>query len=626
MNVLERLRAAFAAAAPAGGDAAAFAAAVRPSTDPKFGDYQANGCMAIAKAAKQNPREVAQAVAGVVDLSPLADPPEIAGPGFLNVRLKDDWLASALGELLNDTTLGIPTPSHAQTIVIDLSSPNVAKPMHVGHIRSTVIGDSLARIFTALGHKVIRDNHLGDWGTQFGMIIWGWKTHRDEAAFEEDPVAELAHLYRKVSGVISKGESLEKAVAEASATAKRALEVKKTPWSQEDLVAARNALLREKEIDFDQARVDIDEGRKLADLTRLETAKLHAGDEENRALWQRFMPHCLRALHSVYDRLDIHFDVELGESFYDPMLSDVVSELAAKGISQISEGATVVFTDISKTPFMVRKSDGAFNYATTDLATIKYRVETWHPDQILYVVDHRQSDHFKQLFEVAQRSGYDKVSLVHVPFGTILGPDRRPYRTREGDVIGLESLLDEAIAEARQVVDENSPELDAEERQHVSEIVGMGGIKYADLSQNRMSDYIFEWKKMMAKTGNTGTYLQYAYARVKAIFRRSGIPPESIRAVGPTIFVTHPAERALAIDLMRLPEALELAAAELKPNLLTDYLFNLANKLSTFYEECPVLKAESDGRRDSRLALCDLTGRTLRLGLELLGIKVVERM
>jgi len=572
MNVLERLRTAFAAATPEGGDPAEFAAAVRPSGDPKFGDYQANGCMALAKALKRNPREVASAVAAAVDLAPMAGPPEVAGPGFLNVRLDDAWLAGALGGLLNDEALGVPAPARPLTVVIDYSSPNVAKPMHVGHLRSTVIGEGLARILTALGHKVVRDNHLGDWGSQFGMILWGWKGHRDEAAYAADPVGELARLYRLAAAKIEGGD----------------VEVKAA--------------------------------------TRAETVKLHAGDPENRALWAEFMPHALRALRGVYDRLGVRHDVELGESFYDPMLAGVVADLEAAGLAVESEGALVVFTEVVKAPLMIRKTDGAYNYGTTDLATVRHRVDAWDPDLSLYVVDHRQGDHFKQIFEVARRWGYTKADLRHVAFGTILGADRRPFKTRAGDVVGLESLLDEGVAEARKVVDENSPDLDEDARREVAEAVGLAAIKYADLSQNRLSDYVYDPKKMLAMTGNTAAYLQYAYARIRSIFRKGGFTPESIRLAAPAVLLNHPAERALAVRILRLPETLELAASEFKPNILTDYLFDLANAFSTFFESCPVLKAESPERRDSRLALGDLTARTLKFGLGLLGIEVIDRM
>ncbi len=573
MNVLDQLKARLGAALPEGADRAAFEKAVRPATDPKFGDYQANGCMALAKSTGRKPRDLAAQVAAAVDLAPIAGPPEVAGPGFLNVRLDDGWVASALGDLLADDRLGLTAPDRVKTVVIDFSSPNVAKPMHVGHIRSTVIGDSLSRILAAAGHHVVRDNHLGDWGSQFGMILWGWKNARDEANFAKDPVGELARLYRLVNDRIEKQK--DRAVEEAA---------------------------------------------------RLETAKLHAGDPENRALWDQFMPHCLGALQSIYDRMGVTFDVQLGESFYDPWLGDIVQDLQKKGLAVESQGAIVVFVEGIEAPFIVRKSDGAFTYATTDLATIRYRAETWKPEQVLYVVDARQGDHFKQLFAVARKWGYDSIDLEHVAFGTIMGPDRRPFRTREGDVVGLESLLDEATAEALKVVQENSPELDPEEQRRVAVIVGLGAIKYADLCQNRISDYVFDWQKMMAMNGNTGTYLQYSYARTQSIFRKGNVTPESIRESRPAILLSHPAERALGVKLLRLPEVIELAAEELKPNIVTDYLFDLAQAFSTFYEECPVLKAESPERRDSRLALCDLTGRTLKFGASLLGIDVVDRM
>ena len=320
---------------------------------------------------------------------------------------------------------------------------------------------------------MIRDNHLGDWGSQFGMILWGWKNARDESRYATDPVGELARLYRLAQDRIKEGER----------------------------------------------------GRQGG--RQAETAKLHAGDPENRALWSQFMPHCLGALQALYDRLGVRFDVQLGESFYDPMLAAVVADLEGRGLAVESEGAIVVHVEQTEAPFIVRKRDGAFNYATTDLATIKYRVETWHPDQILYVVDHRQGDHFKQLFEVARKWGYDSVDLEHVAFGTILGSDRRPFKTREGDVVGLESLLDESTAEALKVVKENSPELDPAEQEQVAAVVGLGAIKYADLSQNRISDYVFDWQKMMAKNGNTATYMQYAYARIRSVFRKGGIAAEA---------------------------------------------------------------------------------------------------
>ena len=618
MNVLERLRNAFGTAAPEHVSAADFAHAVRPSTDPKFGDYQANGCMAAAKGVGRNPRELAAEVADRVDLGPLAGPPEVAGPGFLNIRLDDGWVASLLRDLLTDDRLGIEATGDPETIVIDYSSPNVAKPMHVGHIRSTVIGESLARLLSAIGHKVIRDNHLGDWGLQFGQILWGWKHHLEPDDFEADPVLELARLYRvaadRMKPIEELGPKLEKLVA-LEAEGKSA-------------EAAERARKWEAASGLDRAGLEaaVAEARDVAEACRAETAKLHAGDPENRRLWETFMPHCMAALEQIYDRLGVKFDVQLGESFYDPLLPGVVERLQAEGIAQESEGAIVVFTGATTAPMIVRKRDGAFTYATSDLAKVKYCDEAFDVDRLLYVVDHRQGDHFKQVFEVARRWGYGDVRFEHAGFGTILGADRRPFRTRSGDVVGLESLLDDAVAKALEVVRENSPDLSEEQRARVAEVVGLGAVKYADLSQNRLTDYIFDLDKMVAMNGNTATYLQYAYARTRAIIRKAETTSEAIRDQPPPILLSHPAERVLGVALLRLPEIVALAAAELKPNVLADYLFGLSNAFSGFFENCPVLRAESLERRASRLALCDLTGRTLAFGLGLLGIEVVDRM
>ena len=617
MNILARIRAAFFEAAPDANDASAFASAVKPISDPKFGDYQANGCMAVAKRRGVNPREVAAEVVGKVDLSPWANKPEIAGPGFINIRLRDDRLAAYLGELLADDRLGIEPALRPKTVVIDYSSPNVAKPMHVGHVRSTVIGECLARLYETLGHRVIRDNHLGDWGAQFGMILWGWRNERDDRAFEADPVRELARLYKWAQARIKPGETL-------SDRYKKVFELEK-----EGRTTEADSLFAKLSAESGATRVEVDrliaESRAIAEACRAETAKLHAGDPENRALWERFMPYCLGALQTIYERLGVRFDVQLGESFYDSRLAETVEKLEASGIARASEGAKVVFTSESAAPMIVQKSDGAFTYATTDLATLKYRYETWRPDLVLYVVDHRQSDHFKQLFAVASAAGYGETDPRHVAFGTILGADKKPYKTRDGDVVGLESLLDEAVARARAVVDRNSPDLSDDERGKVAEVVGLGAIKYADLSQNRLSDYVFDWDKMLAMNGNTGAYLQYAYARIQSIFRKGKIDVESLRSRGPAIALGSASERALAVAIVRLPETLELAANDLKANVLTDYLFDLANRFSTFYDDRPVLKAEPE-ERDSRLAVCDLTARVLKLGLHILGIETRDRM
>ncbi|HVS36281.1 MAG TPA: arginine--tRNA ligase, partial [Gemmataceae bacterium] len=405
-------------------DPAPYAAMVQPAKDARFGDYQANCAMSLGKALGKPPREVAKLLVERLRLDDLLEPPEIAGPGFINLRLRTDWLARQVGVTAKDDRLGVAPVAAPKTFVIDYSSPNVAKPMHVGHIRSTIIGDALARLLRFLGHTVVTDNHLGDWGTQFGMILWGWKHHRDEQHYRDAPVQELARLYRLAQTAIKAGD----------------------------------------------AAVDED--------SRAETAKLHAGDPVNRALWQEFMPHCLEALGKVYARLGVQFDEQRGESAYDAELAGVVADLRARGLAVDSEGAVCIFVEGTPTPFLIQKSDGAFNYGTTDLATIHYRERTHRPDAILYVVDHRQAGHFKQLFAVARLWGYSKTTFEHVAFGTIMGPDKKPYKTREGDVVGLESLLDEAAARARQVVDENSPELSAEERRQVAEIVGLGAVKY----------------------------------------------------------------------------------------------------------------------------------------------------
>ncbi len=618
MNVLKQLRAAFAVATPTGADQDAFASAVRASTDPKFGDYQANGCMAVAKAHGRNPRELAAEVAANVRLEPLASTPEVAGPGFLNIRLHDDWMASSLQSLLTDDRLGVVPVERIESIVLDYSSPNVAKPMHVGHIRSTVIGESLARILSTQGHKVIRDNHLGDWGTQFGMILWGWKNHLDQAAYEQNPVGELARLYKLVSGHVRQAEEV--------ASKARKVAALNAEGKSEEAGALFAKLFPGETRTQSEVLSEACAAGTIADAAREETAKLHAGDPENRRLWQEFMPHCLGALNAIYQRLGVRFDVSLGESFYDPLLAGVAADLKARGLAIESAGALVAFTPDTNAPMIVRKSDGAFTYATSDLAKVKHCEDEWKADRLLYVVDSRQGDHFKQVFDVARRWGYDHVDFQHVAFGTIKGRDGKPFKTREGDVVGLESLLDDAIAAALRVVKDNSPDLDEAEQARVAEVVGLGAIKYADLSQNRLSDYVFDLDRMVAMNGNTATYLQYAYARIQSIFRKGETTPEAIRQSAPAIELTNPAERALGLAILRLPEAIDLSASELRPNILADYLFSIANAFSSFFEECPVLKAPTPERRSSRLALCDLTSRVLKFGLDLLGIGVVERM
>jgi arginyl-tRNA synthetase len=588
----------------AAGEMAGLLDQVRESADAKFGDYSATMAMALAKRAGRKPRDVAveiigrlPGIPGFADLFEL--PGEPVGPGFINVRVRDDALAAAVILAVRDERLGVPPVERPETIVIDFGSPNVAKPMHVGHIRSAVIGDALARILAFRGHRTVTDNHLGDWGTQFGMILWGWKHARNDGAFASDPTAELGRLYRLVRKVAdAKPEELAGDPEAAS-------------------LAARYP----------------DAGREVL----AETAKLHEGDPENRALWERFMPVCLAEIDRVFGRLHVTFDHALGESFYQPMLAGVVAELMADPAvgARESRGAIGVFLGGDDAPpFLIRKADGAFLYATTDLATIKWRMEHWNPDRILYVVDSRQGPHFEQLFATARRWGcgdrrrMDHVSLVHVAFGTVLGEDGKPFKTRAGDTVGLESLLDEGVERAAQIVgsgDEQRSGMSEEDRRHVAETVGIGAIKYADLSQNRTTDYVFSFDKMLQLTGNTAAYMQYAVARVEGIFSKGGVDREALRRSTRTVRFSDPKERSLALELVRFGEALEDAEADYRPNVLTAWLYDLAGCYSTFYDALPVLKAEGEDR-DARLALCDLTGRILRKGLDLLGIGTVQKM
>ena len=563
-----------------------YALMVKPAQDPRHGDYQANCAMPLAKALGRKPREVAEEIVRRLEAGDVVERTDVAGPGFINFHVRDDWLAGQVRAMARGDRLGIPPAEPARTLVIDFSSPNVAKPLHVGHLRSTIIGDALARLFRFLGHRVITDNHLGDWGTQFGILLYGYKHFRDEEALRADPVREMTRLYVHVRNLMKGDEEAE------------------SP------------------------------DNPVADAARLETAKLHAGDPENLALWRMFQPWGRREIDQIYERLDVHFDHTLGESFYNPMLPDVVRSFEEKGIARPSEGALVI--PVGDPPAMVRKRDGAFTYTTTDLATICYRVEQWHPDAILYVVGEPQALHFKNLFAAARLWGYDRVALEHVSFGSVLGADRRPLKTREGNAIDLSALLDEAVARgarvyeelraARQAAGKAVPELSAEERQRIAEAVGLGAVKYADLSQNRTSDYVFNWDKMLATDGNTATYMQYAYARNRSIFRKGSEDTDRFRCDPPAISLGHAAERALALQLLRFGEALAVAANDYRPSAVTAYLWDLAKVYSSFFEACPVLKAESPQLRESRLLLCDLTARVLQKSLDLLGIRTVERM
>ena len=565
---------------------------VRETADAKFGDYSGTMAMGLAKKAGKKPRDLAIEIARRLADAPgyaeaFAPPGDPVGPGFINVRIRDEALAAAVSAAFRDERLGVPGVPEPATVVIDFSSPNVAKPMHVGHIRSTVIGDAIARILGFRGHHTITDNHLGDWGTQFGMILWGWKRFGDEAAFAADPTGELGRIYRTVRKLADgKPEEIaaDPSIAELAA---------KYP----------------------------DAGREVL----LETARLHEGDADNRALWERFMPACLGDIERLYQRLDVRFDHTLGESFFQPFLAGIVDELEAKGLARESRGAIGVFLDgDDKPPFLVRKADGAFLYATTDLATIRWRLEHWKPDRILYVVDHRQGQHFDQLFETAKRWGLGRVDLVHVAFGTVLGDDGKPFKTRAGDTVGLESLLNEGVERAAAVVAADEG-LSLEERRRVAETVGIGAIKYADLCQNRTTDYVFSYDKMLQLTGNTAAYMQYAVARVEGVLEKGGIDRGALRNTAPPIVLADPKERALALEIARFGEVLEDVEADYRPNVLTAWLFDVAGCYSAFYDALPILKAPEPDR-SSRLALCDLTGRVLRKGLELLGIGTVRKM
>jgi len=574
---------------------------IKPSQDAKNGDYQANLAMPLAKPLGKKPQDLAKEIIAKLPANDLIESAVVAGPGFINLKLQSDWLAKRVQSLASDDRLGVVPASTPLRFVIDLSGPNVAKPLHVGHLRSTIIGDALVRLLRYLGHTVIGDNHLGDWGTQFGILIYGYKNHRDDAAFQADPVRELARLYIHV-------RNLAKIVDE------------------DDEAGAGDVM----------------------DSCRKETAKLHAGDPENVALWKSFMPACLEMLRPIYDRLDVHIDHALGESFYNPMLPGIVDELLKKGIAVESKGAVVVPNakgfipqteeELTKEepPALIRKRDGAFTYTTTDLATIKHRWDTWSPNVMLYVVDARQALHFKTLFANAQRWGYDAVDFRHIHFGSILGKDKKPFQTRTGGTIELSELLDRAAALGLEKYEQSHmdrkahghdvPDLTDDVKNDVAEAIGIGAVKYADLSGNRTSDYVFDYDKMLATDGNTATYMQYAYARCQAIFRKGQIDATKLRVKSPDVSLAQPAERALGLQLLRFPEALDAAAADYLPHIITAYLWDLAKTFSGFFENCPVLTAETQELRESRLVLVDLTGRVIQQALALLGIRTVERM
>ena len=622
---------------------------IRPSQDPRFGDFQANCAMPLAKKEGKVPRDVAAELISQLDVSDLCDEPEVAGPGFINLRLKDDWIVEKINGIAGDDRLGVTPVADPKHYVVDFSSPNVAKPMHVGHLRSSVIGDAICRTLRFAGHKVTSDNHIGDWGTQFGMIIYGYRNFVDPDAYKNDPVAELARLYKLVNqlsdyhaAVNSLPELEDKLTqqktdvagfeSDADQTDKKAKKklksLRKAVESSQNAIKSAQAKISDVASEPELKEM-ADQHSDIARLARQETSKLHAGDEDNQKLWDEFLPECLKALDQVYDRLDVKFDLTLGESFYNPMLADVVTSLTDAKLATESDGATCVFVEGNEAPFIVQKSDGAYTYATTDLATIRYRVEELKADEILYVVDKRQSEHFNLLFKTCEIWGNDDLNCQHVSFGTVMGKDGKPFKTRSGDNVGLESLIDEAITRARQVVDENDDrrdeaQLSENQRSQVAEIVGTGGIKYADLHHNRDSDYTFDWGKMLATTGDTATYMQYAYARICGIFRELNVDRDSLKSAGASVVLNVPEERALALQLLRFDDAVNSVLADFRPNQMTAWLFETAGRFSSFYAKCSVKSAETTEIQQSRLILCDIMARAIKTGLSLLGIKTAD--
>ncbi|HZA38109.1 MAG TPA: arginine--tRNA ligase [Candidatus Baltobacteraceae bacterium] len=540
-----------------------------PATDPRFGDYQTNAALILGKQRGENPRTLAEKILAQLDVGDLCEPPTVAGAGFINLTLRADVIARKAGEVLRNERLGVPKAISTRRIVIDFGSPNVAKPMHAGHIRSIVLGDALARIAQFLGYEVIRDNHVGDWGTQFGMVIYGWKNLLDRQALQRDPLAEIVRIYKETN------ES-----------------------------AAKDPQVRE--------------------TCRQELVKLQAGDREDIDIWNECVALSMQDFDHVYKLLDIHYDIQCGESFYNDRLPGVVERLLKSGIAEISEGAVVVFfrdiPELADKPCIIRKRDGGFNYATTDLATVDYRVNDLKADAIWYVVGAPQILHFKQIFKIARREGY-KADFRHIAFGSILGEDRKLMKTRSGENVPLRDLLEEACRRARRIIEEKNPDLSEADKMEIAQKIGIGAVKYADLSQYRMTDYVFSWEKMLSLQGNTAPYLQNAYVRVRSIFRKAG---ESAPKVDELV-LGDAAETNVAKRLCQFAEIVPQVLNDFRPNILANYLFELANSFHTFYEACPVLKSE-EPVRSSRLALCELTGRVLQRGLDLLGIKVPEKM
>ncbi|WP_337014591.1 arginine--tRNA ligase [Leclercia sp. AS011] len=550
---------------------------VRQSAKVQFGDYQANGVMAVAKKLGMAPRQLAEQVLTHLDLQGIASKTEIAGPGFINIFLDPAFLAQHVDAALKSDRLGVAKPE-AQTIVVDYSAPNVAKEMHVGHLRSTIIGDASVRTLEFLGHNVIRANHVGDWGTQFGMLIaWLEKQQQDNAG--EMALADLEGFYR-------------------------------------------------------DAKKHYDEDEAFAERARSYVVKLQGGDEYFRQMWRQLVDITMSQNQLTYDRLNVTLtrkDV-MGESLYNPMLAGIVADLKAKGLAVESEGATVVFLDEYKNKegepmgVIIQKKDGGYLYTTTDIACAKYRYETLHADRVLYYIDSRQHQHLMQAWTIVRKAGYvpDSVPLEHHMFGMMLGKDGKPFKTRAGGTVKLADLLDEALERARRLVAEKNPDMPADELEKLANAVGIGAVKYADLSKNRTTDYVFDWDNMLAFEGNTAPYMQYAYTRVLSVFRKAEIDDSALAQA--QVIISEDREAQLAARLLQFEETLSVVARDGTPHVMCAYLYDLAGLFSGFYEHCPILSAESEAVRNSRLKLAQLTAKTLKLGLDTLGIETVERM
>lgn len=550
---------------------------VRQSAKVQFGDYQANGMMAVAKKLGMVPRQLAEQVLTHLDLSGIASKVEIAGPGFINIFLEPAFLAEQVQQALASDRLGVSQPTR-QTIVVDYSAPNVAKEMHVGHLRSTIIGDAAVRTLEFLGHHVIRANHVGDWGTQFGMLI-AWLEKQQQENAGDMALADLEGFYR-------------------------------------------------------DAKKHYDEDEAFAERARNYVVKLQSGDAYFREMWRKLVDITMTQNQITYDRLNVTLtrDDVMGESLYNPMLPGIVADLKAKGLAVESEGATVVFLDEFKNKegdpmgVIIQKKDGGYLYTTTDIACAKYRYETLHADRVLYYIDSRQHQHLMQAWTIVRKAGYvpDSVPLEHHMFGMMLGKDGKPFKTRAGGTVKLADLLDEALERARRLVAEKNPDMPADELEKLANAVGIGAVKYADLSKNRTTDYIFDWDNMLAFEGNTAPYMQYAYTRVLSVFRKADIDEQALASA--PVIISEDREAQLAARLLQFEETLTVVAREGTPHVMCAYLYDVAGLFSGFYEHCPILSAENDAIRNSRLKLAQLTAKTLKLGLDTLGIETVERM